>query len=347
MEDETAEGAVATRWLRFAAVEADVRSPRYADWARGLAADDALLARLAPLTRIEQQPNLVLAAIRFAGVPLRPWRGVAPLVHERWDAIERCVRTRRTQTNEARRLATLLPAFAALPQPLAIVEVGASMGLCLQPTRWSYAYDGGGGDAAPHVLGDPSAPRLAARLDGAMPRMPEVAWSAGLDLHPLSAASDDDVRWLETLLWPVGEGEVDAARLDRLHAAVAIARAHGPVVRAGDLVTDAAALVDEALAEVARGRAATAVVFHTAVLAYVPAGGREAFAETMRARGATWISNEGLGVLPEVRARLDALDASPGEADFCIAVDERPVALADAHGAWVRMLNATAGDGAA
>jgi hypothetical protein len=346
MEDETAEGAVAARWLRFAAVEADARSPRYADWARGLAADDGLLARLGPLSRIEQQPNLVLAAIRFAGVPTRPWADVAPLVHDRWEAIERCVRTRRTQTNEARRLATLLPALASLPQPLAIVEVGASMGLCLQPSRWSYAYERDG-DARAHVVGDPAAPRLAARLEGTVPRMPEVAWSAGLDLHPLQASSDDDVRWLETLLWPVGEGEVDRARLERLHAAVAIAREHGPVVRAGDLVTDAAALAEEALEQVARGRAATAVVFHTAVLAYVPADGRLAFAETMRASDATWISNEGLGVLPEVRGRLDQLGAGPGEADFCIAIDERPVALADAHGGWVRRLDDPPGDAAA
>jgi hypothetical protein len=36
---------------------------------------------------------------------------------------------RRTQTNEAARCATLLPTLAALPQPLALIEVGASAGL--------------------------------------------------------------------------------------------------------------------------------------------------------------------------------------------------------------------------
>ncbi|WP_175414095.1 DUF2332 domain-containing protein [Agrococcus sp. SGAir0287] len=332
MEDETAESAVAARWLRFAEVEGDLRSPRYADWARGLAADDALLARLAPLTRIEQQPNLVLSAMRFAGVdPLLPWREAQAVVHERWDAIEACVRSRRTQTNEARRLATLLPAFASLPQPIAIVEVGASMGLCLQPTHWSYAFATSAGE---RLVGDPSASRLTTRLaGGAEPRMPDVTWSAGLDLHPLSAASDDDVRWLETLIWPVGDGEPDRGRLERLHAAVAIAREHGPVVHEGDLVHDTSTLV-----EAARGRAATTVVFHTAVLAYVDAAGREAFARTMRDGDAVWISNEGLGVLPAVREQLDALDARPDAADFCVAIDEHPFALADAHGRWVRVL---------
>ncbi|MFC7430939.1 MULTISPECIES: DUF2332 family protein [unclassified Agrococcus] len=333
MEDETAQSAVAERWLRFAELEGDLRSPRYADWAHGVATDPELVARLAPLTRIEQQPNLVLSAIRFAGVDTRmSWAEAAPVVHERWDAIEHGIRTRRTQTNEARRLATLLPAFASLPQPLAIVEVGASMGLCLQPGRWSYGYET---DAGERVLGDPAAPRLSARLDGRVPTMPEIAWSAGLDIAPRSAASDDDVRWLETLIWSVGDGEPDRDRVDRLHAAVAIAREHGTEVRAGDLLDGTLALVDEA-----RGRAATTVVLHTAVLAHVQAEGRDAFAETVRASDATWISDEGLDVLPVVRERLDAIDVAPGVADFCIAIDERPVALADAHGAWVRRLAA-------
>jgi hypothetical protein len=38
---------------------------------------------------------------------------------------------RRTQTNEPARCATLIPALASLRQPLALLEVGASAGLCL------------------------------------------------------------------------------------------------------------------------------------------------------------------------------------------------------------------------
>jgi hypothetical protein len=47
---------------------------------------------------------------------------------------------RRTQTNEPARCATLLPLLALLPQPLALLEIGASAGLCLLPDLYSYKY---------------------------------------------------------------------------------------------------------------------------------------------------------------------------------------------------------------
>ncbi|MFT4228146.1 DUF2332 family protein [Micropruina sp.] len=326
MDDETSAADVRDRYRLFAELEGDLRSPRYADWARGVAADAELPVRLGSLPPVKQQPNLVLAAFRACGVPLAPWPTIRDLVIERWDPILATIRRRSTQTNEARRLATLLPAFAALPQPLALIEVGASMGLCLQPGRWSYNYNG-------LTVGDPTGPRLSADLDGPLPAAPQVAWSAGLDLNPLSADNPADVAWLEALIWPVGDGEVDTARVRRLHEAVALSREFGPTVRRGDLLEDTWALIDEA-----RERAATVVVFHTAVLAYLKQDHRDLFAERMRNSDAHWISNEGLRVLPRVRDRLALSGIQPAATDFLIALDEQPFALADAHGSWVRLL---------
>ena len=164
---------------------------------------------------------------------------------------------RRTQTNEASaRCATLLPLLAMLPGPLALIEVGASAGLTLLPDRYSYDY------AGHYVQGtDPDAPVIACEPRGPVPlpdRVPEVTWRAGLDLNPLDVTSDDEMHWLECLIWP-GEG----GRLARLRAAIAIARRHPPRVFRGDLLTDLPALARQAPGN------ATLVVFHSAVLAYV------------------------------------------------------------------------------
>lgn len=327
MDDETSAADVRHRYRLFAELEGDLRSPRYADWARGIAADAELPAMLGSLSPVKQQPNLVLAAFRVCGIPPEPWPTIRDLVIERWDPILATIRHRSTQTNEARRLATLLPAFAALPQPLALIEVGASMGLCLQPGRWSYSYNG-------LIVGDPTGPQLAAALDGPLPDVPQIACSAGLDLNPLSADNPADVAWLEALIWPVGEGEVDTQRVRRLHEAVALSREFGPTVRRGDLLEDTWALIDEA-----REQASTVVVFHTAVLAYLKPDQRDLFAERMRTSRAHWISNEGLQVLPRVRDRLTTSGIRPAATDFLIALDEQPFALADAHGSWVRLIH--------
>lgn len=336
MDDQTAGTPLRERYLTFARQEAGTRSPRYADWARGIAADDDLVRLLEPLPRIKQQPNLVLTALRFNGIPLQPWRAVRDLVITRWPTIAGTIAGRATQTNEAGRLAALLPAFAALPQPLAIVEVGASMGLCLQPSRWAYDYCG-------RLVGDPAAPRLRCHLTGELPVLPTIAWSAGLDLHPLAPTDPDEVAWLEALIWPVGDGEPDAERLDRLRAALELCRSHGPRVRRGDLLTDTAALIDEA-----RRHAPNVAVFHSAVLAYLNADERKRFAAAMRSEisisgagsdsGVHWISNEGLGASPHLHRQLVAGGVHPAPADFLIALDEQPFALADPHGHWVRVL---------
>ncbi|MFE1255308.1 DUF2332 family protein, partial [Streptomyces fungicidicus] len=57
-----------------------------------------------------------------------------------WGQVSSLMLARMTQTNESARCATLLPVLAALPQPLALIEVGASAGLCLYPDRYRYRY---------------------------------------------------------------------------------------------------------------------------------------------------------------------------------------------------------------
>jgi hypothetical protein len=232
---------------------------------------------------------------------------------------------RRTQTNEPARCATLLPLLATLPQPLALLEVGASAGLCLLPDRYGYDYDGH--HVPPAQPADAATPTFACRASASTPlpvRGVEVAWRAGLDVEPVDVRDPAQVAWLEALVWP-GEG----TRLELLRAALQVARADPPRIVRGDLRRDLPALAAGA------PRDATLVVFHTAVLVYVAdAGERAAFAGTVRDLDAVWLANEAPGVV--------ALAQPPSRpwpvGHFLLTRDERPVAWTESHGASIDWL---------
>jgi hypothetical protein len=287
-----------------------------------MAADAALLARLATLPLEKQQPNLLLAAVKYRHGTLRDWPHFRDVVIQDWDAVLAIVRGRRTQTNEPARCATLLPLLASLPQPLALLEVGASAGLCLLSDR--YAYDFGARKVAPSApLG--VAPLFRCKVNAGTPvpeRNVKVVWRAGLDLNPLDCTDDEDARWLQALVWP-GEGE----RHRLLDEALAVARLDPPRIVKGDLRTDLPRLAAEA------PRHATLVVFHTAVLAYVrdPAD-RQAFVDSVRGLGAQWVSNESA----EMFNQSGALPAPWGL--FSLSLNGRAVAYADAHGTALEWL---------
>jgi hypothetical protein len=287
----------------FAEHEAKGRSPLYAELATGIAADDEILRWLDGLPTGKRQPNLLFAAYRLlAGTP-SGYDEFRSGLSDRRAEIEAVMLARRTQTNEPARCALMLPLLAALPQPLALLEVGASAGLCLLPDRYGYDYAG-------HRLGDGL---LHCQPEGDVPlptALPQVAWRAGLDLNPLDVTDPDELRWLELLIWPGQEH-----RIHTLRKAVEIAKRDPPRVIEGDLTKDLQALAAEA------PRDATLVIFHTAVLAYVPAAGRRRFRDALTG---TWIACEA----PRV------LDLEPGPPSmFALAHDGRRVAWADPHGA--------------
>jgi hypothetical protein len=316
---------LAARYRRFAEVEAHGRSPLYEALALAIADDPDVLAFLATLPEAKQQPNLIFGAMQFLCDTIPEWRVFRTALFMRAEAVRTVVETRTTQTNEPGRCAVLLPVLATLPQPLALIEVGASAGLCLLPDRYGYDYDG-------QVLGSADGPVFPCHLEGLAPpgSLPEVMWRAGLDLAPVDLAQRKQVLWLESLVWPDQQD-----RLARLKAAVAVAKADPPRVVQGDLSSDLAGLRAEAPADV------TQVVFHTAVLAYVsdPAA-RAAFVGTVRESGAVWISNEAPDVLPEIAARAGT---PPRAGCFLLAVDGVPVAWTDPHGAWAVAVETVAG----
>jgi hypothetical protein len=308
---------------RAFAEDAHGRSPAYESLAGAVADDTAVLRFLSTLPPEKRQPNLLFAAARYLlGDPVGIAR-LRALVGQNSAELSEVMMARRTQTNEPARCATLLPALALLPPPLALIEVGASAGLTLLFDRYSYDY------AGHRIAGqDPLAPTLRCTPRGPVPlpdRLPAITWRAGLDLNPLDVASDDDVRWLSCLVWP-GEGD----REQRLAAAIAAARRGPAMVHRGDLLTDLPALAAQAPAE------ATLVIYHSAVLAYVTPADRQCFAGTVRGLPAVWLSNEGPAVLPGIS--VPAYQGAP----FVLARDgQTPLAITDSHGTWLQWLPAT------
>lgn len=309
------------------ALHAAGESPCFVAWSEGVAGDPEVLAWLDTLPVAKRQPNLIFAAARWHGVPAPgPYDGLRRALLDDDGAIRDTVLTRATQTNEVGRLATLVPAFAALAgdRPLALLEVGASAGLCLYPDRYSYAWSTEAGVRRAGAGG-----RLAADVTGPAPlpaEPPAVAWRGGIDLNPLDVTDPEQMRWLSTLVWP----EQDDRRA-QLALGIEVARAEPPRLVRGDLLDAQGGQIEQAADH------GPVVVFHSAVAAYLTPPDRARFQELMTTLVAAgrchWVSNEAPGVLPWVTATRPAL-AGPGPG-FVLGIDGRAVARTHGHGRWL------------
>lgn len=120
------------------------------------------------------------------------------------------VSSRTVQTNEVSRCAYLYPAFAVASAivrhtPLALIDVGSSVGLHLLCDRYGYDYGSG------MIFGDKnSSVVIETELRGSsQPILGDMALKVGsrfgIELQPISPYSSDDVSWLNALIWPEHE----------------------------------------------------------------------------------------------------------------------------------------------
>ena len=321
MTDDELEGIAAG--FRTFVEEAAPSSPLYAQLAAHVAGNRDVLRFLAGLPAGKRQPNLLLAALQYLhGTAPRDGEELRRRVVEDADRLHATMSARATQTNEPARCTGLLPVLGRLDGPLALVEVGASAGLCLHPDRYSYDYDG-------VPVGVPSAVHLRCATTGAVPvpaRLPDVVARIGIDLQPLDPADPDDRAWLRALIWP---GPAAAARLSRLDAAAGIATREPARILAGDLLDR----LPDALDLVPAG--CTAVVFHTAVLPYLPRERRTAFLDLVGALPVRWIAQEAPGVVPGT----GQAPAGGWGTEFVLTLDGRPLARTAPHGGRVDWLD--------
>jgi hypothetical protein len=308
------------QWYRwFAENEAAGRSALFEGWAYGVADDPTVLDLLAELPRPKRQPNLLFACSRLVGCPLALYDEWRQWLIAHWPAVSAEMRVRGTQTNEPRRCAVLLPALAQVEGPIALLEVGASAGLCLYPDRYSYSYDGRRIDPAT----GPSPVLLECATTGNPPiptALPTIVWRAGIDLNPLDLANPDDTNWLETLIWPEQH-----ERRARIRAAMDIVRADPPRIVRGDAIDDLPSLVASAPSD------ATLVVVSSAAIVYLMPEPRARFIDYVRSLDATWISNEGPGIVPVAAAALEGR-AAPVTGQMLLSLNELPQAFTGPHG---------------
>lgn len=311
--------AVVERYGRFARDEAPGRSALYAAWARRVVTDSGIARAVARIAETRRQPPLVFAVMRLLGAPEGDVDAWAVWVVAHADALAAECARRSVQTNEPLRSAALLPALSLIEGPIALLEVGASAGLCLYPDRYAYRYRRGDELVALDPVDGPSAVELESELTGHPDlRMPEIVWRAGIDLHPLDARREEDRRWLTGLVWPGEEG-----RRERIVAALDIAAADPPLLIAGD----GAEVLPELAARAPRD--ATLVVTTPGVLAHVPRAHRSAVIEAARSVG-RWITLDAPALHDGWTRRPDV-----HRGGFALALDGDVLAEVDPLGAWV------------
>lgn len=315
--------AVQERYARFARDEAPGRSALYADWARGVAADEEVRRILQRIPATRRQPPLVFAVTRMLGATLSDYLGWRTFVIRNAEEVVSECESRSLQTNEPLRLAALLPVLSEIEGPIALLEVGASAGLCLYPDRYSYRFvdEGGALRFALDPVDGPSTVVLESRVIGPLPplRIPEVVWRAGIDLAPLDAADDRDRRWLRGLVWPGETG-----REERIDAALDIVAADPPLLVAGDALARLDAVASAA------PRDATLVITTPGVLVHIPRAERLALVQDVSRLDARWVTIDPPGALDVWEPAVDAGDWE----GFVVAIDGRVRSAADPLGRW-------------
>lgn len=310
--DLAAVRAEVTGWLPAA-----VDSPLYTSLAKRILDDEPMLRLVACIDNMPPL-NLLFGAVQLLlGEPVtpRPYEEFREFVFANEERIVEIGCTRRTQTNEVRRAAVILPWVARAvaefgDQPVHAIDIGASAGLVTCLDR--YAYDFGDG-----IVGD-SPLLLSCENRGGFETpdaVPVFASRTALDLAPVNSDDPAQVAWLEALIWPE-----HVERRERFRAALAIRRETQVTTVAGDAVTT---LVQAANAH----PEGALMIWHTIALYQMPAERQGALddviAELARSRPVARVSFEPTpGGDPDVRAALRPRSAVP-------------VAVGHPHGAWL------------
>jgi hypothetical protein len=331
-------------------------SPSYAAWARSL--DDALVALLAEVPEQQRQPELVFAVARRLGADPSDPGALRALGREARPALVTALASATVQANDPRRLAPVVPLFAALAErsagPLGLVDAGAAAGLCSIPDRVTLDYRVGSGAAVLRMHTAVAVPsvRLVADASGAVPAPARVPITIGarvaLDPNPIDLSVPGAFDRLVEAVPPEASDRIALMRsaasatlavpLPTGTAASPLARrpgtgGGGPVRIRGTLPGDLDRALDALPDDV------EPVVLTTGTLVYVPGGDRQRFVDRIRERGVHWIALERTGILRGVAATLPHdVDAADPDSFATASLDGVALAVSDPFGTRVRWL---------
>jgi hypothetical protein len=222
------------------------------------------------------------------------------------------------QTNEVRRSLALIGGFLTVAQetglPLCCLELGASAGLNMNWDR--YAYDFGAG----RRWGDPDAPlTLSGEWTGGPPPLDarvEVVEKRACDQAPIDVRSEEGALRLQAYIWPE-----QRERLDRIRAAIALARETDLVVEAADAADWTAACADPT-------QGVATIVYHSIFLQYPPPEVQAAILAAIAAKGAAATADA-----PFAWLRMEPKPENPIEVEVRLTLwpTGRDVRLAEAH----------------
>lgn len=280
--------ALADAFRAFATGQAAGNSPLYAHLAEVIAESPALLA-LADTARAGQpRPNMLLGAVHYlvGKHPCHPLarfydgtirtavelRDAAEAFHAfctQWQSqIAELLATRSVQTNEVRRAAVLLTAFAEIQRhtnaTIRMIDIGSSGGLTLLWPYYRYRY-------ADTTVVFPTSTGL--ELD-CQPRgdllsidvdPQRFADPIGLEIDPVDLTDPDTCAWLDALCWPE---QVDRRRL--LRDAITVAQDHSPRI----VIGEATKLLPRLIAQTPRDEVVCVVCCWSIYQVYGTPGGR-------------------------------------------------------------------------
>ena len=136
----TPDRAATADWYDRATRDLAGHSALHVAWASGVRDDPEVLAVIDRLPRQRRQPSLVFSVATYLGAPVAAYPEFREWLLAHADTLVAETAHRLTQTNEVGRCAPLVAALAGIEGPVALLEVGASAGLCLLADRYRYRF---------------------------------------------------------------------------------------------------------------------------------------------------------------------------------------------------------------